>query len=149
MLVVFVVLGLVAGVVWQWVATAPTVLRTEDNAVMDQAQLGVKVSADGWFAVVGVVGGLVAGFGLLRPRRDPLLVVVLGIVASVGAAYLALWLGGALAHVPRSEIRAARPGTTLTTSLTLISHAVVLAWPLGFLVAATASLWGAEKQTRP
>lgn len=148
-LLTLLVLGAVGGLVWWAVADPPLILRTAQGAVLDQAQLGRRINADGWFAVVGFVGGAVAGFTLVRPRRrDPLLVVLLGTAAAVGAAYLALWIGTTLGDVPRAEVLDAKVGTRVTGPLQLISHLVVVAWPIGFLVAAVAVLFGGERPAR-
>lgn len=146
-LVTFLVLGVAAGLVWQWVVTPASILRTQDGAVVDQAQLGVKVNADGLFSLIGLVAGLLAGFGLVRSRRrDVLLVVLLGTVASLAAGYLALRLGMMLGDVSRSTILATPVGDRVAAPLTVISRIVLLSWPVGFLIAAVAVLWGSNRE---
>ncbi|MCW2758818.1 MAG: hypothetical protein JWO46_2564 [Nocardioidaceae bacterium] len=138
------VLGVVAALVWWKVVTPPTFQRTDggSGAVMDQLQLGRRIKADGWFSVIGLVAALGAGFALTGwRRRDPLLVVVLGTLASAGAGYLAMRLGMALGHHDvAAEVRNAAVGARVPDSLMLISRSVLLVWPIGYLAAAMAVL---------
>ncbi|RLV48978.1 hypothetical protein D9V37_10335 [Nocardioides mangrovicus] len=143
------VLGVVAGLVWWRVADPPYYVRTSQGAVMDQAQLARRVHADGTFMVLGAVAGLLAGLGLTRTRREePLLTLLLGVVAAVGAGFVALWLGRTLGHVDvRSAVRAAKVGAHVTDTLGVITPAVVLMWPIGYLIAAVGLLWGTSDKT--
>ncbi len=143
----FVLAGLVAGLVWWKIIDPPYFVRTSQGAVMDQVQLGRRVQADGWFMVLGVVGGLLGALVLVRRfERAPLLTLLLGCLASVGGGLLALGLGTTLGHSDVTSLaRTAKTGAHIPDSLGVISHLVLVAWPIGFLVGAVAILWG----TRP
>lgn len=142
----FVVAGVVAGLLWWKVIDPPYFVRNSQGAVMDQAQLSRRVQADGWFATIGVVAGLVGGVVLTRWRdRLPLLTVLLGFVASLAGGLLALKLGTTLGHNDVSSlVKAAKPGAHVTDSLRVISKMVLAAWPVGFLVGSVAVLWGTK-----
>ena len=138
--------GAAAGVVWWKVATPASYTRTTDNAVMLQGQLGQRVTADGWFVVIGLVAGILVGVVLtLARRRHPMVVVLVGYAASLGAAALALWLGRMLGHQDVGALlRKAAVGDRIPDSLDVISHLVVVAWPIGFLIGSVVMIWGTK-----
>ncbi len=142
--------GAAAGVVWWRVAPTASYTRTADNAVMLQGELGERVQADGWFVVIGLVAGLLLGLALTRWRRHhPMLVVLVGYAASLGAAALALWLGGVLGHQDVAALlRRAAVGDRIPDSLGVISHLVVIAWPIGFLIGSVGVIWGTRSGAR-
>lgn len=143
----FLLVGLVAGVVWWLVVSPAYYIRTSGNAVMLQGQLGVRVNADGWFVTIGLVAGALGGLALTRWReRDPLLTLLTGFVASIAGGVVALRLGEALGKrdVP-ALVKAAKVQGHVPDSLHVISSWVVIAWPVGFLLLSVLLLLG----TRP
>ncbi|MDQ6641186.1 MAG: hypothetical protein M3Y66_01655 [Actinomycetota bacterium] len=140
----FLVAGVVAGVVWWQLVDPPYFVRTSQGGVMDQAELGRRVDADGWFLAIGAVAGVLGGLALTRRRdRLPLLTLLAGSVASLGGGALALWLGQLLGHRNvETQLKAARVGAHVTDSLHVISSMVVAAWLIGFLVGSMVILWG-------
>ena len=140
----FAVAGVVAGVVWWKVVTPAYFVRTSNNAVMVQGELSQRVQADGWFVVIGFLAALLGGLVLTAWRgRSPLLVLLVGYAASVGAGILALRIGIRLGHQDVAALaRVAKVGAHVPDSLGVISHLVVIAWPLGFLVSSLVVLWG-------
>ena len=143
----FLVLGLAGGVLWWLLAEPPYFVRTETTAVMGQAELGKRIPVDGIFASIGALGSLVLGFALMAwRRRDPLLVLLVGVVASVLAGYVALKLGERLGHRDvQALVARAGVGDTIVDTLSVITDWVIAAWPVGFLVAAVSSLLGSAR----
>lgn len=142
-LVWFVVLGVVAGLVWWQVVDLPNATRSGGTDVVEADQLGKQVGIDGWFFVVSAVGGLVSGLGLLVwRRRDPLLMVALvtlgGGLASFLAVRLGRWLG------PGSEIAALEgkaDGAHAPMPLVVHAHGMVLVFPIACALGALLYLW--------
>jgi hypothetical protein len=140
----FVVAGLVAAVLWWQIVEPPYFIRTRTGGVMEQAQLSRRVQADGWFLTIGGAAGLLGGvlLTLWRARR-PLLVVLVGFVASLGGGVIALELGKLLGHRDvQALLKAAKVGVHIPDKLDVISPMVLAAWPTGFLVGCVAILWG-------
>jgi hypothetical protein len=146
----FAVAGVLAGLVWWQVVTPAYFVRTSDNAVMLQAELAQRVQADGWFVVIGFVAALLGGVLLTAWRaRSPMLVMLAGYAASLGAGILALEVGTRLGHHDVAALaRTAKVGAHVPDSLGVISHLVVIAWPIGFLVSSLVILWGTSPRSR-
>lgn len=140
----FLAAGFVAGLVWWQVVDPPYFMRTSQGGVMDQAQLSHRVRADGWFMAIGGVAGLLGGIGLTRWRDGrPVLVLLVGVVASVAAGGLALELGRLLGHRDVSALlKSATVGAHISDKLDVISPMVLAAWSMGFLVGSVAILLG-------
>lgn len=83
--------GAVAGVFWWWIAPQPGYRIETDGLYFLSAQPQQYIAADGWFAVMTVVIGLVAGAVVwVRCARAPLAGLVgLAVGALVGAAAMA------------------------------------------------------------
>ncbi len=143
----FVLLGVVGGVLWWLLAEPPYFVRTDTTAVMGQAELGKRIPVDGIFVSIGALGSAVLGFALMAwRRRDPLLVLLAGVVASVLAGFVALKLGEHLGHRDvQALVEQAKLGAKVRDTLDVITGWVLLAWPVGFLVAAVSSLLGSSK----
>lgn len=146
----FVLAGLVAGLVWWKIVDPPYFVRTTQGAAMDEAQLGRRVQADGWFMTLGALAGLFGALVLARRfGKTPLLTLLLGTVASLGGGLLALKLGTTLGHSDvKALARSAKVGAHIPDSLGLISHMVLAAWSIGFLIGAVAILWGTRSRHR-
>jgi hypothetical protein len=140
----FVVAGVVAAVVWWQVVDPPFFIRTRTGGVMEQAQLSRRVQADGWFLTIGVTAGLLGGVLLTLWRATrPLLVVLVGFVASLGGGVIALQLGKLLGHRDvQALLKAAKVGAHIHDKLDVISPMVLAAWPTGFLIGCVVILWG-------
>jgi hypothetical protein len=144
----FVVLGVIAAVVWWQLTPLAEYTRTADNASMDEEQLGVQVSADGWYITIAAAGGLLSGVALLAlRRRDPLVMVVL---VSLGALLcgwvmlqVGLWLGP---PDPKSALHDAAVGTKVPLQLEPHARGVLLVWPMTALVGAIGVIWGTDER---
>ena len=149
-LVIFAVLGLLGAVIWNQVTDPPTFTRTAQGAEMDQLRLTGLFALDGWFAIIAVVLAVAGGFGLLLWRsREPVWIVVVGLLGSGVAAWLMLGVGKQIGPPdPGAVLSHAAVGTTAPVRLALTSHhflmsvhghqlisfhapTVAIAWPLG------------------
>ncbi len=85
-------LGVPLGLLWAVISPATPVIKTDNGAVYGQPQPEQPVAADGWFSLLGLAFGVLAGLALwfvLRRRRGPvgLFVVVLGALAAAVVAW--------------------------------------------------------------
>lgn len=109
-------LGVPLGLLWSVVAPDVPMLVTDSDPVFAEPQPEQLVAADGWFAVLAVPVGVLAGAGVWfaarRARGTPGLVTLTA--GGIGAGLLAWWLGR---HVGLADFRATRaaaePGTRL------------------------------------
>jgi hypothetical protein len=142
----FVVLGVVGAFVWWQVTPLAEYTRTAANAEMDEQQLGVQVSADGWYFVIAAVGGVVSGVALLAwRRRDPIAMVVLVTLGALLAAWVmlrvGLWLGPG---DPKDALRHVAVGATVPMQLQTHAHGVVTVWPIAALLGALGVIFGLD-----
>ncbi|MFC7497530.1 MULTISPECIES: hypothetical protein [unclassified Nocardioides] len=129
--------GALAGVVWEWV-WSPTVGVVVDHQWTAKDALGLQhqFSGTGWYVVVAVVAGLVAGVAVtLVADRVPLLSLLAVVVGSVLAAWVMLLVGGALGPPdPETVARAADDGTRVPDDLTVSGLSPFIAFPVGALL---------------
>ena len=142
----FLVLAVVAAVVWWQLTPLAEYTRTADNAQMDEQELGRQVAADGWYVVIAAVGGMLSGIMLLSlRRRDPVATVVLVVLGSLLCAWVMLrvgqWLGPA---DPKSVLRHAAVGSKVPLQLKPKATGVVYVWPIMALVGAIGVIWGTD-----
>ncbi|WP_459970590.1 hypothetical protein [Nocardioides pyridinolyticus] len=137
---VLTVLGVVAGVVWEWVWTAP------DGAVVDgawvaqdEANLRGVFSGTGWYVVVGSVAGLLGGAAVaLFLDRYPLVSLLGVVLGSLLGAFLMLRVGVALG--PGDPLDAA--GAVVPGALDVSGGSPFIALPAGALVALSMAFIG-------
>jgi hypothetical protein len=127
-------LGLAGGLAWEHLAPrALFVVVSTGAASVVNPETSAFIAADGWYCVVAVASGLLAGllgYVLAVRRYGPLpMIGVLG--GGLAAALVALWVGQR-SGVPRFDARlhAARSGTLLRAPITLGSHGALALWPL-------------------
>ena len=143
-LVTLALVGVVAGVLWSQLADPVVATRTADGVGSGETDLAKQVSADGWFAVLGFVGCLLAGVVLTVWRRTD---EVLTLVALVAGAVLAAWLcskvGALLGPDPAAQTLAdAAVGKTAEDQLQVHTWVVYLAWPFGAVLGSVLVLLG-------
>ncbi len=131
--------GLVAGVLWRWIAVPrlPLARVDGDTVVVDETEIVKAFNADGWFAVLGLVAGLVLGALAQRRHRDGGAVVPLTLAVAGGAgSLLAWWLGMLIGPGPLATRAEEVPaGARLPLPLDLSAPGVLLLWPIAALVA--------------
>jgi hypothetical protein len=129
--------GALAGAVWQWLWT-PTVGVAMDHhwTAGDAIGLQHEFSGTGWYVVVGLVAGLVAGVAVaLLVDRVPLLTLAAVVVGSALAAWLMLVVGTALGPADQDVVaRTAADGTKIPMQLTVTGHSPWIALPSGALI---------------
>jgi hypothetical protein len=142
----FVLVAVVGAVVWWQLTPLAEYTRTASTAQMGEEQLGVQVSADGWYFVIAAVGGLLSGVVLLSWRhRDPLASVVLVTVGALLAGWLVqrigLWLGPA---DPKDVLPHVAEGAKVPLQLRVHASGLVLVWPITALLGAIGVIWGSD-----
>jgi hypothetical protein len=134
----FLVLGLVAGVLWWLLVDPAAYTKTRDGGVMSEAALRRQFSADGVYAVIAAVTGLVTGLVLTWWRsRDPLLTSVLLVLGAALAAAVMALTGHLLGPGdPATALREAELGAQVPLRLEVDTFSVYLVWPVAVLAGA-------------
>ena len=143
--VVLAAAGALAGVVWEWVWTAPVGVVVDHRWVAeDEAGLRGQFSATGWFVVVATVTGLIAGAAVaLFLDRVPLLTLLGVVVGSAAGTWLMLQVGAALGPPdPTKTALTAKDGTHLPAQLEVARRTPWISLPAGALVALTLVFFG-------
>jgi imidazolonepropionase-like amidohydrolase len=129
-------LGALMGLVWERVAPKAHWMVQGGGAVLSEVEQSDFVAADGWFAVLGAVAGLLCGtiaFVLFRGRTRTL---PIGLAAGGILGSLVAWrLGQALGPGPIGSHRGAPDGSTFDGPLDLRAEGVLLSWPIAALLA--------------
>jgi hypothetical protein len=137
------VLGLVCGLLWWLLVNPAEFTKMRAGGAMGEVQLGRRFDVDGWYVVLGLLGGLVAGVALMWWRsRDALLTAGLLVVGAVLAATVTAVVGRLLGPGdPQARLEAARIGAHVPVRLVVDAWTAYLAWPIGVLVGALLVLW--------
>jgi hypothetical protein len=154
---VLLVLGILAGVVWSLVVTPAEFTRLPHGGQMGEDQLGRQFGADGWYVVIAVLTGLVAGVLLSWWRSTHVLATVAALVAGALVAAAAMSLTGHLLGPEKATtaLDAAKLGSRVPEGLDVglrpvwplwpylkDTLSVYLSWPVGVLVGALLVLVG-------
>lgn len=91
-----VVVGVLAGLVWQWVWTPPTGAAWEGEFYLDPGGVAREVSATGWFTVIGLLAGIAFGTAAAYSCSTHEVATLLGVF--VGSLFLA-WAMLVTGHV--------------------------------------------------
>ncbi|MFC0003266.1 DUF2567 domain-containing protein [Micromonospora siamensis] len=136
------VLGLPLGLLWAALAPDIPVVKTPEGAVYAQPQPEQPIAADGWFSLLGLGFGVLAGVALwfvLRRRRGP--GSLLGGTAGALAAALVAWQVGRRIGLSTYQrlLETAPPGRAFTKPADLRAGGVdwfhgVLPYPHGNLL---------------
>ena len=133
----YVVLGAVAGVVWEWVWTPPGEVIQQHQIFYDgYASLRRVFTGTGLYVLVGAgASAIVALVVCLRTRRRELLVLVLVLVGSVLGAAVMWWVG---THLGPSDPKALAAHTVARTrvsgDLKVAGKSPYLVWPMASLL---------------
>lgn len=148
----FAVLGAVCGVAW-WLVVDPAVYTkaADGGAVMSELEMAKRFRADGWYAVLAVVAGFLAGLVVTAWRsRDQLLTTLLLVPGAAAAAVVSAAVGRLLGPEPHETVLArAAEGARVPVELTVSSAAIYLLWPVAVLAGAVLVLWSSPRVPRP
>jgi len=135
---VLLVLGLLGGVLWWLLVDPAAYTKTRTGGVMSEADLSRQFAADGVYAVIAAVAGLVTGLVMTWWRsRDPLLTSVLLVVGAVLAAAVMALTGHLLGPGdPGAALGAAKVGGRVPIPLKVDAFTVYLVWPVAVLAGA-------------
>jgi hypothetical protein len=137
------ILGLACGLLW-WLLVQPAEFtKMRDGGAMGEVELGKRFAADGWYVVLALVAGSVAGAGLTWWRaRDALLTTGLLVIGAVLAAAVMALTGHLLGPGdPQARLAAAKAGAHVPVQLAVTAKTAYLAWPIGVLAGALLVLW--------
>lgn len=137
--------GAVAGVVWEWLWTAPAGIVVDRRWLAeDEAGLRAQFSGTGWFVIIATVTGLlVGGVVAFLLDRVPLLTLLAVVVGSVVGTWLMLQVGGALGPPdPAHLAKTAEDGTHLPGRLEVSRRTPWISMPAGALAALALVFFG-------
>lgn len=140
----YVLLGLVGGVLW-WLLVEPAYFTKGENGGlgMGEVQLGKRFNADGWYAVIAIVFGLLSGAALAWVRtRDHLVTAGLILFGSVVAAVVMSAVGTVLGPEAPETVAASAPvGARIAMQVAVTAPVNYLVWPIAVLVGTLLVLW--------
>jgi len=129
--------GVLAGLVWEWLwEPSIGVAFGGDWVPLNALEAKSAFSATGWYVVVGVAAGLLAGVGIAMVLdQRPLLTLAAVVLGSVLAGWLMTLVGG-MVGPPDPELlaRAAPDGTRLPAQLSVSGWSPRAAFPVGALL---------------
>lgn len=146
-LLVFAVLGVLCGVLW-WVLVDPAQFtKRPSGGTMGEIELGKRFDTDGWYTVLAVVPGFLAGLLLTWWRdRDFRLTTVLLVPGAAVAAVLMAVVGRLLGPGdPDIALEAAKLGARVPVELAVTADAVYLTWPIAVLLGSLVVLWSSPE----
>jgi hypothetical protein len=127
-------LGLLAGLAWTALAPHVVLVATGGgSANVVNPETSAFIVADGWFAVLCALGGVVCGLlgWALAVRRHGVLAVLGLLGGGVAAAQIARWAGQRSGQAAFSrQLAASRPGALLRAPVSLGAHGAIAFWPL-------------------
>lgn len=120
-------LGLVMGLLWAVRAPDVVIKITRYGPLPTLPTEDRWFDADGWFAVLGfVVGLLVAAVAWWRQRNDPVALLLGVLVGSAVASLTAWWLGGVIGPADPGPLDGLATGTEVTLALGVSAMGVLL-----------------------
>jgi hypothetical protein len=142
-------LGMPCGFIWAAITPRVTVVVTGHGvATVVNPETNAFIAADGWFCVVGVIAGLLAGVAgyLIVVRRHGAVAVVGLILGGLAASLLEWWIGTAIGRAPfRKALFLSHQGAILHAPLVLRAHGALVVLPLtAVLVTGLAELFAGQ-----
>ncbi len=127
-------LGVPAGFIWAAITPRVAVIVTGHGvAEVINPETKAFIAADGWFCVIGVVGGLLAGVAgyLTAVRRYGAAAAAGLILGGLAASLVEWWIGSSIGHSSfHSTLFLSHQGAILHAPLVLRAHAALVFWPL-------------------
>ena len=144
------VLGTPAGLVWEAVSPKVQVIARDGGVFYANPEGSAPIAADGYFALVGVVAGVICGFVIFFRARRHGVGAVIGLVAGGVLASLVAWrLGHLLGPGELAEsAKSAKDGVPFSGPLELRAYGVLLMWPLASTTVFLALTAGHDSQER-
>ncbi len=123
-----VLLGIVMGVVWSLITPDLTFVVAKGGGVFATGATNDDwFSADGWFAILGVVVGvLMAAVAWWRVRAHPVAALMGILIGGVAAALAAWWVGGFMGPDDPGSLTHAEVGSTVVAQLGLRATGVLV-----------------------
>jgi hypothetical protein len=144
----FLVLGVACGVLWWLLVDPAEYTRTlNGGGQMGEVDLSKRFNADGWYSVIAIVAGFLAGLGLTwwRSRDFRLTTVLLLPGAALAAAVMAL-VGRALGPGdPDVALASVQRGQAVPVQLVVDAAPGYLMWPVAVLFGALMVLWSSPR----
>lgn len=146
--VVGLLLGPVVGILWLWIAPAPTAINAEGLIYLKDQNTSEFIAADGWFLIISlVVGAITGGFAFRLLRRWPMFTVVGLTLGALGGAWIAWKVGINLGPEPLEKTASDVPeGGTISAPISIRAKGVLLGWPVGALIAFVSLYAGLDKE---
>jgi len=145
---VCVAVGVLAGVVWQWLWTPSTGVVVDHEWLLGLSGLQAEFSATGLYVLVATVAGLLVGTlcGLFLDRAE-LVTLVAVLVGAALAGWLMVQVGQVLGPPdPRELAETARNGTRLPSALEIVGISPYVAMPAGATLGLAVVLLGLAKR---
>jgi hypothetical protein len=127
-------LGIPAAFAWAAVVPRVAVVITGHGAAeVINPETKAFIAADGWFCVIGVIGGVLAGVvGYLTAVRRSGPAAVAGLIlGGLAASIAAWWIGRNIGLASfRTALYLGQQGAVLHAPLVLRAHTALVIWPL-------------------
>jgi hypothetical protein len=142
------VAGVVVGVAWRLVVPL-AVLEKDAAGVVQVAGAETEVAADGWFAVLAALAGVLAAVAAVLLLRTGRLGALVGLAVGGLVGALVAWRVGLLLSPPEiaASAKAARVGDTFEGPLRLSALGVLLAWPTAAVITFFAIVAGLDVES--
>ena len=147
-LVICAVVGVLAGVVWQWLWTPSTGVVVDHKWLLGPTGLQAEFTATGLYVLAASVAGLLVGAlcGLFLDRAE-LVTLVAVLVGAALAGWVMVQVGQALGPPdPRELAETARNGTRLPSDLRIVGTSPYVAFPAGATLGLAVVLLGLAKR---
>jgi hypothetical protein len=142
--------GLLVGLVWWLLTPLPALEKRSAGVFAVGSSPESSIAADGWFAVVGLLAGVVAALLATALLRDSRLGALVGLTLGGLLGSVVAWQFGVLLgpEALDAAAAAAQVGERFTGPLRLSAYGVLLAWPTAAVIAYFAAAAGVES-SRP
>jgi hypothetical protein len=134
------------GLAWWIVAPTPQAIVRDGGVLLADPETSAFIAADGWFAILGALAGLLAAVLVMLGSRKRGVAALVGLTVGGVLASLLAWRVGHLLGpgelLPRA--RSADEGSTLEGPLDLRASGVLFAWPMAAVAAFLSLTAGVE-----
>jgi len=149
-LVAFLVVGAIAGAVWEWLWTPPTGVSVEGEWYLDAEGVQDDFSGTGLYVLVAVMTGAVLGLvSALSARSHELITLAVVAAGSLAAGWVMALTGSTLGPPdPRPLAGKLDDYTAIPADLRVVGAAPYAAFPTGALTALAACFVGLDGSRR-